>query len=354
MKKILLIITGIIVFISVPVIVFYLGQQQELRKKAAPATTLTMTPDSTSISVGQTVVCKIIINTGENKVASIKASIVFDQTKFEALSITNSTLAPRILSQGTVGAGTATITVGAENTTKPITGQGEIAILRLKAIEGSTAPLGIQFAADTFVAGIGEDSVNVLVGKQPALISVTGGTLAEAVSPTPSPLLTPTGVPLQTPTPTSQLPETLYTQPTSASASALTLSVSTEATRGGIPLIQGTSPSNATITLVIYSTPPQTIVVTANTNGIWETKPTTTLKTGIYTIVATSLDATTGTSNTLSSTFTIGGGIGGAGDLESTGDALPQSGSTQTTLILLVIGSTFLVVGAYSLTKKHI
>jgi len=353
MKKILLIITGVIIFISVPVIVFYLGQQQELRKKAAPATTLTITPDSTSVSVGQTVVCKITINTAENKVASVKASIVFDQTKFEALSITNSTLAPRILSQGTVGAGTATITVGAESTTKPITGQGEVAVLRLKAIEGSTAPLGVQFAADTFVAGIGEDSVNVLVGKQPALISVTGGTLAGVISPTPSPLLTATGTPLQTPTPTSQPPEILYVQPT-ASASALTLSVSAEATRGGVPLIQGTSPSNATITLVIYSTPPQTIVVTSNTNGIWETKPTMTLKTGTYTIVATSLDITTGTSNTLSSTFTIGGGIGGGGELESTGAALPQSGSIQTTLILLIIGGTFLAIGGYSLTKKYI
>ncbi|MCJ7826042.1 cohesin domain-containing protein, partial [Patescibacteria group bacterium] len=197
MKKILLIVTGIVIFISVPVVVFFFGQQQELRSKAAPATTLSIQPNTISVRIGETVVCQILINTGENKVASAKVSLLFDQTKFEALSITNGTLAPRILTQGTVGSGTATITVAAQNTAKPITGQGEIAVVRLKAIGGSPTPVAVQFASDTFVAGIGEKSVNVLIGNQPGLITITGGETGTS-SPTPS------ATPIPTPLPTNQ------------------------------------------------------------------------------------------------------------------------------------------------------
>ena len=351
MKKILLIVTGIIIFISIPVVVFFFGQQQELRSKATPATTLSINPNTTSVRVGETVVCQILINTGENKVASAKVSLLFDQTKFEALSITNGTLAPRILTQGTVGSGTATITVAAQNTAKPITGQGEIAVVRLKAIGGSPTPIAVQFTPDTFVAGIGENPVNVLISNQPGLITITGG---ETGITSTMPSATP--IPTLIPTSKDSTPQSLYSQP--ASSSAITISVHTEATRSGIPLVQGTASPGATVTIVIHSKTPQTSVVTADTKGNWETTPPKALSSGTYTVVVTALNPTTGTTETSSTTFSIGGGIGGLSSEEgletATGDALPESGSMETTLILLFIGSTLVVLGAFSLTKQHI
>ncbi|KKT38598.1 MAG: hypothetical protein UW22_C0009G0004 [Candidatus Gottesmanbacteria bacterium GW2011_GWB1_44_11c] len=352
MKNFLLLITGIIIFISVPIVVFFFGQQQELRKKAAPATTLSIQPNVTSVPVGETVIWKILINTGENKVASVKVSLLFDQTKFEAQSITNSTLAPRILNQGTVGLGTATITVAAQNTTKPITGQGEIAVLRLKALSPSSAPVTVQFAPDTFAAGIGEQTVNVLTGTEPGSITITGGDQSALSSSSVTTTPVPTGTPLSpTPTPTTKPLESMYSQP--ATASALTLSIDTEATRGGKPLIHGTATPGATLTIVVYSVTPQTIVVTANSSGNWQTTPMTALASGTYTVVVTALHPTAGTSETLSSSFTIGGGIGGAEVTEATGEALPESGSAKTTLILLILGSTLIVAGTISFALKH-
>jgi len=350
MKKVLLILTGIMLLASVPILVFFLSQRQELRNKAAPATTLTLQPNVSSIPVGETVIWKVIINTAENKVASAKISLIFDQSKFEAQSITNGSLAPRILNQGTVGVGTATITVAAENTTKPIIGQGEIATLRLKAISGSATPVAVQFASDTFVAGIGETTVNVLTSSQPGSVTITGGAQlatapTTAVSPTPM-----TSSP--TPNPTIKPPENLVAQP--ASSSALTIMVDAEASRGGKPLIKGTAAAGSTITVVIHATPPQTQVTTADETGIWQLTPTTTLKTGTYTVVVTALNPTTGTTETLSSSFPVGGGIGGAEMTEATGDGLPTSGSTEITLILLCAGSLMITFGGITLAKKYL
>jgi hypothetical protein len=351
MKKILFIVTGIIIFISVPIIVFFVGQQQELRNKAAPATTLSIQPNVTSVSVGETVIWKILINTGSNRVSHVKVSLLFDQTKFEAQSITNGTLAPRIMTQGTVGLGTATITVAAQNGTKPITGQGEIAVLRLKALSGSPTPVTVQFAPDTSVIDTREKPVNVLLSTQPGSITITGGELVTVTTPSVTPI--PTGVsPTLTPTPTSKPLESLLTEP--ATPSALTLFVDTEATRGGLPRIRGTAPPGATVTIVIHTTSPQTMVVTANTQGKWETKPTTALASGTYTIVVTALHPTAGTSETLSSTFTIGGNIGGTDVNDATGEELPTSGSTNTTLILIFAGSILVVFGALTFSKKII
>jgi hypothetical protein len=350
MKKVLLIFVGIILLVSVPILVFFVGQRQELRNKAAPATTLSIQPNTSSIAVGETVIWKILINTAENKVATVKVSLIFDQTKFEAQSITNGILAPKILTQGTVGAGTATITVAAESTTKPIIGQGEIAILRLKALSGSSTPVAVQFAPDTFVAGIGETTVNVLTSSQPGSVTITGSSdlaAAPTTSANPTPIVS-----SPTPNPTIKPLENLVAQP--ASSSALTLTVDTEATRGGKPRIKGTAPAGATVTIVIHAASPQTQVVTADTEGKWETTPTIALKTGTYTIVITALHPTAGTTETVSSSFTIGGGIGGADITEATGEGLPESGSPETTLILIFIGSLMMVFGSITLAKKYI
>ena len=349
MKNVLLILVGIILLVSVPILVFFVGQRQELRNKAAPATTLSLQPSVSTITVGETVIWKILINTAENRVATVKVSLLFDQTKFEAQSITKGALAPKILTQGTVGAGTATITVAAESTTKPIIGQGEIAILRLKALSGSATPVAVQFAPDTFVGGFGETPTNVLTSSQPGSVTITGGSDLAAAPTTSAP--TPV-VSSPTPIPTTKPLENLVAQP--ASSSALTLTVDTEATRGGKPVIKGTAPVGATITIVIHATTPQTQVVTADTNGKWETTPTTALKNGTYTVVVTALHPTAGTTETVSSSFTIGGGIGGADITEATGEGLPESGSTETTLVLLLVGSLILVFGGMTFAKKYI
>jgi len=355
MKNVLLILVGIILLISVPILVFFVGQRQELRNKAAPATTLSITPNIASAAVGDTIIWKILINTGENRVASVKVSLIFDQTKFEAQSVTNSTLAPRILNQGTVGVGTATITVAAESTAKPINGQGEIAILRLKALSGSTTPITVQFAPDTFVAGIGEETVNVLTSSQPGSISITGGsdlTVAPTIFVTPTIIATPTlTISSPTPTPTVKPLENLVSQP--GTPSALTVSVLKEASTGGVPIIIGKAPPGSTVTVVIHSTP-QTLVAIADENGNWIATPSSSLESGDHTVVVTTQNTTTGTTETTSSMFTMETAIGGTESTSMIGEGLPTSGSTEITITLLFIGSLTMVFGGLTLVKKYI
>jgi len=360
MKNVLLIFVGIILLVSIPILVFFVGQRQELRNKAAPATTLSITPNTASAAVEDTIIWKILINTGENRVASVKISLIFDQTRFEAQSITNSTLAPRILNQGTVGAGTATITVAAESTAKPINGQGEIAILRLKALSGSASPVTVQFAPDTFVAGIGEETVNVLTSSQPGSITITGGndlTAAPTDSTIPTPVISsPTPIPTPvisspTPIPTIKPLENLISQP--GTPSALTVSILKEASTGGVPVIIGKAPPGSTVTIVIHSTP-QTLVAIADENGNWIATPSSSLESGNHTVVVTTQNATTGTTETTSSMFTMETAIGGTESTSMIGEELPTSGSTEITAILLFIGSLTMVFGGLTLVKKYI
>jgi len=336
MKKILLIITGIILVVSIPVIVFYFGQQQELRSKAAPATTLAVTPNTVSSNPGETITFNIEIDTGENQVATAQLALLFDQTKAEALSITSGPLAPNILTQGITGPGTATITVGAKNTAQPIKGKGIIAIVRLKIADGASGSLSLQLAPSptTFVGGLGENPSNVLIGITGAQITLSG---TENIT-TPS-LASPTAEPTVTAAPTSipaSLPENLINEP----ITTITVIVVPNVTTPTKPTIKGTTTPNATVTLVIQPEG-KNAVVTADKNGNFIFTPVTALKTGEHTVIVTSVD-TAGKTQSSSALFSINANVTEetATD-EALLNAMPQSGSSLPLYIFL--GLSFLL-----------
>lgn len=325
MKKILLFTTGLLLLLSIPVTVFYLGQQQELRKKAAPATTLSISPSTISAKPGDTLSFNIDINTATNQVATAQLVLEFDQTKAEALSITSGPDAPRILTQGITGPGTVSITVGAQSTAKPITGTGIIAIVRLKILDGASGPFSLQFGSTTFIGGLGEQSSNVLVSKTGAqVILPTSFDSQTSTSPAPTP---------------SVKPDTLTSSALTATGSSqLTVTVASNPAALAKPIIKGTAPPGSSVTIVIHSEP-QTVVVTADENGNYQYVPTT-LTGGSHTVVVTSQDAA-GQTQTTSSTFDVGE-IGSMLYTEpnttATGEAMPESGSPLPTILLSIMG----------------
>lgn len=335
MKKILLFTTGILLLLSIPVTVFYLGQQQELRKKAAPATTLSISPSTISASPGDTLSFNIDINTATNQVATAQLVLEFDQTKAEALSITSGPDAPRILTQGVTGPGTVSITVGAQSTAKPITGTGIIAIVRLKILDGASGPFSFQFGSTTFIGGLGEESSNVLVSKTGAQIILptigsASGSSSFGSQNNVSPTLTPAP---------SVKPETLPgTELTATGSGQLTVTVASNPAALAKPVIKGKAPPGSSVTIVIHSEP-QTVVVTADENGNYQYIPTT-LTDGSHTVVVTSQDAT-GQTQTASSSFSVGE-IGSILYTEpnttATGEAMPQSGSPLPVILLSIMG----------------
>jgi hypothetical protein len=354
MKKIVFFIILIIILFAVPITVYLVGQQQELRSRAAPATVLALNPSTMNKTKGDVFSFDVQIDTGGNNVAMAELHLTYDATKLEAMSITNGPFAPKIAASGVVGGGTASITVRAESTTKPIKGTGTIAVIRFKAIESTSSPTQIKFDTTTYVSGLGESNPNVLTNTVPATVQISASSDAvPTVIPTTqtTPQTTPQTTLLPTLVPTlSSTPSAESTPSAQASASAILINVQQDAsgTSPNTPLIQGTASPGATVTIVIYSDP-ITIVVTADATGKWQYTPTQTLADGSHNIVATSQN-TDGTTTTATFEFTVLTSAGTASESASISaalveDAMPTSGTFTYTAVLISISVLLLIGG---------
>lgn len=317
MKKIGLLLVVVVLLVAIPATVFLVGRSQELRKRAAPATSLAFSPATISKKVNDTFSIEATIDTGTNQVVAAELHITFDPVKLEAQTITSGALFPNILASGVVDRGTASITVGAASATKPVTGTGTIAVIKFKALDKTDTPVQIRFAPNTFVGSLGEGSTNVLVGSTPANITITNGaTGAGTLTPTPTPKVA---------SPSGQ-----------ASPSAVLISSPAKdgSTNSTTPKITGKAAPNSTVTITIYSTP-QTVVVTADEMGNWTYTPTTPLDPGPHSIVATATDAS-GATQTSTTSFVI---------TEATESAQPVAGTMEVTYVLLALAVLFLLSG---------
>lgn len=340
MKKIVLLVGALLLLVAVPITVYFVGQQQDVRSRAAPATHLAFNPENITKAQDEQFTVNVQIDTAANSVAAAKIVITFDATKLEATSITNGPFAPKIVASGVVGPGTASITVAAESTAKPIKGAGVIAIVRFKGIAGTATAIPLLFDPTTFVSGLKETQANVLASSGTASVLITGGS-ASAAAPAGTagtPVVTPTALPTSIITPTG-----IQATPSGgleATPSAVTITVEKDASgsASSMPEIQGTAPAGSTVTLVIYSDP-ITVVFTADSTGAWTYTPTIPLAEGTHSLTAT-VQSPDGTTQTASASFVVGAatGVGGAA-----GDEMPTSGSAQTTLLFLALGISCII-----------
>lgn len=206
MKKILLIIGIIIVLTSVPVGVFLVKREQELRLRAAPATTLFLSPDTRSWNVGEIFNVNVNVNTGGNQITSVDLVLNFDPAILEVINIIPGTFLPSPTEiQKNINNATGSITYSFYTTRENAkSGEGVLAVISLKGKAAGISAL--TFSPQTVISALQEDQ-NVLTGATGGTYTISGG-----VSPTPTP--TPTGG--LTPTPTSAL------TPTSTPTSGLT------------------------------------------------------------------------------------------------------------------------------------
>jgi len=333
MKKIIFFIILIVILFAVPITVYMVGQQQELRSRAAPATVLALNPSTTNKARGDIFSFDVQIDTGGNNVAMAELHLVYDPIKLEALSITNGPLAPKIAASGVVGSGTASITVRAESTTQPIKGTGTVAIIRFRAIGSTDSPTQVKFDTTTYVSGLGESNPNVLVNTIGTTVQISpGNETVPTVIPTTQTTLQPTLTPTLASSPSAESSTSAQ-----ASASAILINVQLDETgmSSNTPLIQGIAPPGATITIVIYSDP-ITVVVTADATGKWQYTPTQTLADGSHNIVATSQNLD-GTTTTASLNFTVSNSASGTESGTLVQEAMPTSGTITYTFFLITI-----------------
>lgn len=343
MKKVLLFVFIGLLLLAIPATIFYLGQQRDIRTRAAPATTLSLTPAIQTVDVGDTFTVNVTMTPAANQVVSADIYITYDQTKMTATAITNGANAPRILNSGVIQNGTASIRVGAASNAQPIATTGPIAVVTFTATGPTTAisPANIQFASNTFVGGLDEVAANVLVGTTGAKITING------IGNTVTPNLTPTATPSATLTPTLILtvtPTIPATQSGEATASALAIlsPTSNDSSVSAQPIIRGKAPAGSTVTVVIHSSSAQTAVVTADAMGNWTYTPTTPLETGPHDITV-SIQNESGVTQTASDSFIVAG-AGSGGTTETS--VMPVSGNIETTIVLIAAGIVLFLSGA--------
>lgn len=390
MKKYSLLIAGLLMLVAVPILIFAVQTRQELRQKAAPATTLSLIPANTTKKEGETFSLDIAIDTGPNQVVIAELHLTYDPAKLEAISITNGPLFSRIYASGVVGGGSASITVGASDELHPVKGTGSAAVIRFKALSRTDAPISVRLVpTTTFVGGLGEGSANLLTGSTPATITVIAGTGGGSSTITPTPTTSgrqslqittvtptptctprpacldvapparrclppepdggwcplgqkpnPTSTPTSAVTPTSAITPTTTVTPTST-AQQLKINTPTANTTVSAENLQisGKAKPGATVTITIYSDP-ITLTTTASESGDWSVTPTN-LISGPHNIVVTATD-TFGNSETASTSFILS---------SSSEAGIPVTGNISTTLILIFLGSGLLILGAIPLFR---
>lgn len=338
---------GIVLLVAIPITIFVAGQKQETRKKAAPATTIAVIPSSITKKTGESFTVEITIDTGENQVVAAELHVVFDAANLTAQSIKNGALFPNILSSGAVETGKASITVGAADAKQPVRGTGTIATVQFQALEKTTTPAAIALGPNSFVGGLGEGAVNVLAGTSPSSVTITEG--AVQTSPTPTPL--PTAVPAaasgsQTNSSENAIGETLSPSPTQAAGGTTLTIVSPESEKAetkNTPSITGKAKPGAVVTVTVFSTP-QTTTVTADENGNWSFTPAKPLESGPHNIVASVTDEN-GQTQTATTAFVVSAKTA-SGEQQS---VIPISGTTDATILLLIIGIMALGIGMTNL-----
>ena len=249
-KKLILLGFAVILLIAIPLTVYLVQRQQELRGKAAPSTIISFVPESATTQVGQTVNFDISVNPGTNQVSFVKLAIAYDPTKLKVTDngfVPNTVAFPTILQEPAYDSGSvsATLSVGADPT-KVIQTITKIATVTFEALAQTESgiPTRIIFDNQTQVLSIGSGDVfneNVLSTTNPASVTITAGTAISPtatptmpiISPTATPALTPTATPRITPT-SVPTPTQIVVQPTNQAPSCTALTLDQAAT-GTVP-----------------------------------------------------------------------------------------------------------------------
>ncbi len=195
------------ILIIIPVTLFIIRNQTSTRGSAAPTTTLSFNPPSLQTDQCSNVTTNLVLNPGQNVVATVKLQLSWDATKFNVEFTPNLTTFPQVLSGPDITNGSlkTTLTIGAD-VTKAITSTATVGTLTIKPLtptDGTPAKINIDSVGTevrSLADGEGENVFNA-AGSSPLQIAITAGACTGA-SPSPSVTVSPTQAPT-TPTPTT-------------------------------------------------------------------------------------------------------------------------------------------------------
>lgn len=279
-------------------------RQQDIREKAAPASTLSILPPTKTVEEGEAFSLSVSINTAENVVTAAELYITYDKDKLTLESVTPGTFLPVELVRPAINnaAGTASMTFGAQPANPP-QGSGVLATLNFKALSSGSARVG--FGSQTQATGI-DETTNVIVGMSSSNVLIAA---SAAPSPSPSPVVTPS----PSPSPASE-------------AAKPTISLPADKTLEPGDKITGTAKPGDTVSITIESHT-ITATATADSQGNWSYSLPQDLEPGEHTITVTDSTGSTTDTFTLASAGTTDTGS----TSQETTSATTGTGGTTTT-----------------------
>lgn len=201
----------LLILVAIPVTLFFVKKQQELRSHATPSTRLYFNPNTITKSKScANFTSDITIDPGQNVVTTVKLALTYNAATLEVLDIVPG---PNLTIVGdksiTSGATTVTYTTGTDPT-KAIQSAGKVAMVTFRPIAPGAAK--VEFSSSTRVLSQGASDFpteNVLSSAEALNVTVTDTATCDGAVVTPSVSPSPTTAPVTTPTPTASVSPTL-------------------------------------------------------------------------------------------------------------------------------------------------
>ncbi len=208
-KKTIGIILGIIGFVvlagGIFAGVFLVSKNQDIREKAAPATTLSLFPATQNKAVGESFALTVNANSGENKITGIDIEVTFNPAvvQMNQMSATSAiSKLSTVIKNGEINNTTGKARFVAFTASKDNAVSGSLDIITLSGTIISSAAQGasqLTFSQSSTVAAT-DEGVNVIINSIPATITVVSSNgNSNVVSPT----ATATAIPTATATSTT-------------------------------------------------------------------------------------------------------------------------------------------------------
>jgi hypothetical protein len=231
------------ILISIPITLYFISRQQELRGRAAPSSKLFFSPENPVTSTQcESFNVDIMVDPGANIVSIVDFYLKYDPTKLDILQIRESESFPTVVRNASITSGEAnmSVSVGAD-VTKAVQTPSRVATVSFRPKAAGTAL--IQFDQEKSrvfsLAPADEPTENVLFQVSPANTTIGTGTCPTAIgtpvptvpaTPTPTPTVapgvgggpSPTPIPSPTPTPISAPTPILSPTPTSTPSGQIT------------------------------------------------------------------------------------------------------------------------------------
>lgn len=280
-SKVVLIVLGVLVLTGGLVAGILLVQQNEnIARRAAPATTMYINPSTQSKTPGSTFTYSVKIDTGPNAVTGVDIRMDFDP---DALQITSlslgggaANLSQTIANTYDNNTGKIQFAVFTLNSSQALTGTG-VEVLKVNGLVKQTAPAGsyqISFDPAT-AASASQEGQNVITGKTNATLTVASGTAGPTATATAAPTgnATPTRTPTRTPTATGVRTPTAtgVRTPTSTANATATATPTRTPTRTPTATATTAGATNTPTATVYNPAPTQTAIPLPETGTDWPT-----------------------------------------------------------------------------------